>query len=149
MTFSNLLKARRGEACCICDTDALPPSQVPADLAALHVQTFLFLLPSPDGGVETRRLPDKGCWQRDIKLLAAMAARHSLPHSHEKLGPLEVFIAGRVMNWLNHPPGSWRFSPHQALRKGRFCQAHPIKLNSGTADEIEGSVIWRRSARRC
>lgn len=122
MTFSNLLKARRGEACCICDTDALPPRQVPADLAALHVQTFLFLLPSPDGGVETRRLPDKGCWQRDIKLLAAMAGRHSLPHSHEKLGPFEVFIAGRVMNWLNPPQEAGGFLHIRLSRKVAFAK---------------------------
>lgn len=66
---------------------------------ALCIRSF-FLLPFLYRSVQTWRLPDKELWQQDIKLLAVMAGRHILPHSHEELGSFEVFIAGRVMNWL-------------------------------------------------
>lgn len=74
------------------------------------------------------------------KAFSSTGWQTQLPHSHEQLGPLTGFIAGRVMNQLQ-PLGNRRFSPHRAPCKGRLSQTHPIKLNSGPA-ELEMLSLW-------
>lgn len=120
LAFPDLLRARRRAAPCVPDTMLCHPARslltrgVPADSACPELYSPS---PLPSGGVKTQRLPDAGHWQPEVKLSAAAAGRHNLPHSHEELGPFAVFIAGRAINWLSPPVKQEVFSTSSSLER--------------------------------